>query len=101
MPTRLEWDPAKNLINQSKHGLSFEVASHVFEDPFQLAVQDRVEGGEERWQTLGAVAGMVIVLVAHTVHDDDGVEVIRIISARKANSRERQRYEQALSKTAR
>lgn len=101
MATRLDWDPVKDRINQASHGVSFEVASHVFEDPYQLAVQDRHENGEERWQTLGAVAGLIILLVAHTIREDDGVEVIRIISARRANLHERRRYEQALAKATR
>ena len=56
--------------------------------------QDRIEGGEQRWQTLGMVGGYLVVLVAHTVGDDeDGAEVIRIISARAADRKERKRYE--------
>lgn len=53
---------------------------------------------EERWQTLGVVHGVTVLLVAHTITEDDGegepVEVIRIISARRATPRERKRYEQ-------
>ena len=57
--------------------------------------QDRIEKGERRWQTLGLVDGYLLLLVAHTVRDDvDGTEVIRIISARRAEPKERKRYEQ-------
>jgi uncharacterized DUF497 family protein len=68
----------------------------VFTDPYHVSIQDRFEDGEERWQTLGLVGGVVVLLVAHTTHEDenDG-EVIRIISARKATKRERLIYEQA------
>ena len=95
---RFEWDEAKNLSNQRKHdGVSFEEARHVFQDPLHVSVQDRIEGGEQRWQTVGEVQGVVILVVAHTVTqaDDDGgsVEIIRIISARRATPRERRRYE--------
>ena len=46
---RFEWDEAKNLSNQRKHdGVSFEDACRVFQDPLQVSVQDRVEGGEQR-----------------------------------------------------
>jgi len=95
---RFEWDEAKNLSNQRKHdGVSFEEAQRVFEDPLHVSVQDRIEGGEQRWQTVGAVQGLVILVVAHTVteQDSDGgsVEIIRIISARRATPRERRRYE--------
>ena len=55
--------------------------------------QDRIENGEERWQTIGVVDGIVMLLVAHTVREQDDVEVIRIISARRADRKERRRYE--------
>lgn len=93
MQTRFEWDEAKNGSNQRKHRISFEIASHVFADPFALMAHDRVENGEERWQTIGAIPGAVIVLVAHTVRFDDQTEIIRLISARKATTHERRRYE--------
>lgn len=58
---------AKNLSNQRKHdGLSFEVAARVFLDPLRLSVQDEIEDGEQRWQTLGQVGGVTVLLVAHT-----------------------------------
>lgn len=75
--------------------MSFEIAARVFADPFAMTQQDRVEGGEYRWQTLGRVEGHLLLLVAHTVRDDaDGIELIRIISARRAEPKERKRYEQ-------
>lgn len=98
MSTRFEWDSAKAAINLRKHAISFGVALRVFADPFALTEQVRVEGDEQRWQTLGTVEGHLLVLVAHTIRDDeeDGqpIEVIRIISARRADRKERQRYEQ-------
>ena len=95
---RFEWDEAKNLPNQRKHdGVSFEEALCVFQDPLHVSVQDRVVDGEQRWQTVGAVQGFLILVVAHTFtedHADSGsVEIIRIISARRATTRERRRYE--------
>ena len=95
MKTRFEWDPAKAASNLKKHHLSFEIATRVFTDPFALVEQNRIENGEHRWQTLGLVDGYLLVLVAHTVRDDeDGTEVIRLISARRAEPKERKRYEQ-------
>ena len=98
MNTRFEWDPVKAAGNVRKHGVSFETAIRVFADPFALSQHDRIEGGEYRWQTLGLVEGHVLLLVVHTIRetDEDGhaVEVIRIISARKADKSERRRYEQ-------
>ena len=94
---RFEWDEAKNLSNQHKHGVSFEKASAVFLDPLYVSAQDRIENGETRWQTLGMVGNLLLVTVAHTVREerDDGtlIEVIRIISARRATRKERRRYE--------
>jgi uncharacterized DUF497 family protein len=66
----------------------------VLADPFALAEMDRIENGERRWQTIGMVDGHLVLLVAHTVHhDDDGSEIVEIISARKADTTERKRYE--------
>lgn len=97
---RFEWDTAKERINRRKHGVSFEIARHVFDDPDALVEQDRVEDGELRWQTLGAVNGILLLLVAHTVDfgDEEPVETIRIISARRANRKERLRYEKGRQK---
>jgi uncharacterized DUF497 family protein len=94
MTLRFTWDPRKAASNKRKHGVSFETAARVFSDPFALSEQDRIEGGEYRWQTIGSVEGAVVLLVAHTVHDDDGAEIIQIISARRAERHERKRYEQ-------
>ena len=63
---RFEWDDNKARINLSNHQLSFATAQRVFDDPNHLSVQDRHEDGEERWQTLGRICGVLIVLVAHT-----------------------------------
>lgn len=98
MLTRFEWDAAKAATNLRKHGVSFEIAMRVFADPFALTGPERVERGEQRWQTLGVVDGYLFLLVAHTVHEvnenDLVIEVIRIISARVADRKERRRYEQ-------
>jgi hypothetical protein len=94
---RFEWDEAKNLSNQRKHGVSFEEGSAVFLDPLYVSVQDRIEDGEPRWQTLGMVGDLLLVTVARTAREEnaDGmlIEVIRIISARPATRKERRRYE--------
>ena len=95
--TRFTWDETKNLSNRKKHGVSFEEAARVFFDPLHLSIQDRIEDGEQRWQTLGLAGGVTILLVAHTVTEDgpenELVEVIRIISPRRATRAERKRYE--------
>ena len=98
MATRFEWSLTKAESNLRKHRVSFEVATLVFSDPFAIVEQDRIENGELRWQALGVVEGCLLILVAHTVSDDeDGTEIVRIISARRAEPKERKRYERNYS----
>ena len=95
---RFEWDRTKAAINLRKHAISFDIAVRVFADPLALTVLDENVGGEQRWQTLGLVEGHLLLVVAHTTRaDEEGgqpIEVIRIISARAADRKERRRYEQ-------
>jgi uncharacterized DUF497 family protein len=69
----------------------------VFLDPLYVSVRERIEDGEERWQTFGVVEGSLLLMVAHTLREECGhgnwIEVIRIITAREATARERRRYE--------
>jgi uncharacterized DUF497 family protein len=89
-----EWDEAKAESNRRKHGVSFEMAAQVFDDPLAMAEQDRVEGDEQRWQTIEMVELMVVVLVGHMVFEEGQDEIVRIITARKATRKERERYEE-------
>jgi uncharacterized protein len=89
-----EWDDTKAASNARKHGVQFEDAMLVFDDPHALVEQDRFESGEPRWRTLGLPGGIVLLLVAHTVRDERGDEIIRIIPARKATRKERKRYDE-------
>ncbi|MCS3432825.1 BrnT family toxin [Klebsiella sp. BIGb0407] len=93
MEMDFEWDLAKAESNLRKHGIRFETAVLIFEDPFHLSIQERIENAEYRWQTIGAIKGCVVILVAHTMRFESGTEIIRIISARKANRKERKIYE--------
>jgi len=94
-----EWDEAKAKSNFRKHGILFEEAIHVFEDPWVITHKDRIEGGEIRWKTIGMVNGNLLIFVAHTIRSDEQgeygnvYEIIRIISARRADRKERKRYE--------
>ena len=94
---RFEWDEAKNLANQRKHGVSFQLASKVFLDPLFVSIKDRIQDGEQRWRTYGEVEGWLLMMVAHTVREKEAdgrlVEVVRIISAREVSRRERRHYE--------
>jgi uncharacterized DUF497 family protein len=90
---RITWDAKKSRSNLAKHRVSFDRASLVFEDPLHISELDPC-GTEERWRTLGLVNGVVILMVAHTVTEEEhGEEEIRIISARKATRGERKAYE--------
>jgi len=94
-----EWDAAKAETNFRKHGILFEEAAQVFDDPWAITEQDRIEGAEMRWRTIGMINGNLLLFMAHTIRlreqEDDGGfhEVIRLISARRADRKERQRYE--------
>jgi uncharacterized DUF497 family protein len=92
---RFEWHSVKARTNQRKHGVTFEDAMHVFDDPYALFDQDRVdEAGSPRWQALGLAGGVLLLLVAHTVREEAQDEVVRIISARRATRKERNRYDE-------
>lgn len=91
---RWTWDPAKSAANRGKHGLSFETAALVFDDPLHASRQDAHPAGN-RWHTIGLV-GRVLLLVVHTWPEEleNGEQVGRIISARKATAHERRSYEE-------
>lgn len=89
------WDPDKAAANRAKHGLSFETATLVFEDPLHASRQDPHPEGD-RWHTIGLV-GPVLLLVVHTWPEagpEEDEPVGRIISARKATVHERKIYEE-------
>ena len=69
---RFEWDPAKARTNHRKHGVTFEDAMHVFD----------------------------LLLVAHTVRDEGQDEIVRLISARQATRKERNRYDETRAQNA-
>ena len=91
---RFAWDDAKNKRNIKAHGISFETAREVFSDPLHLSILDeRFDHFEERWITVGATRDKAVVVVAHLYFTEDAEEIIRIISARMATSKERKQYE--------
>ena len=98
---RYEWDKEKNRRNQRKHGgISFELATLVFEDERCLGYMDRSDDhtGEQRWIALGmaqpAADAAILLVVAHVYREDEhGEEIIRIISAREAEKRDIRRYQ--------
>lgn len=92
---KFEWSDEKSKLNVVKHQVSFDEAKEVFLDPMHISKLDhRFEYFEERWITLGASTQDKILVVANMFFDENGEEIIRIISARKANQKERIFYEQ-------
>ncbi|NBW06830.1 MAG: BrnT family toxin [Caulobacteraceae bacterium] len=90
---RFEWDEEKAKANLAKHGVAFDVAMQVFDDPRAVATFDRIVDREERWRTVGRVGTATILFVAHTWLDEDGEICVRIISARQADKMEIRAYE--------
>jgi hypothetical protein len=87
-----EWDERKARQNIAKHGVPFEYAARVFLDSQRMDAEDaRRDYGEERRFTLGKIEGRLYV-VAYTARG----KITRLISARKANVRERREYVEAL-----
>ena len=92
---RFEWDETKNRLNLRKHDVRFETAVLVFDDPYAITQRDCIFDDEERWITVGAIGLGSILLVVHTFYEEHEEEVIRVISARAAESHERRAYEEA------
>lgn len=64
-----EWDDGKAASNLAKHGVSFELAKEVWEDPFHVILPDRIEDREPRWHALGLVGPVVMLVVVHSYPD--------------------------------
>ena len=86
------WDKNKAKKNFKDHKISFETATLVFDDPFFVRDFDWLAENEVRWHAIGMVDGHMLVLVVHTMQEDDGDEYIRIISARRATQHEERKY---------
>lgn len=87
-----DWDPAKANRNQKNHGVSFEEARSVFFDDFARQFFDETHSEkEDRFLMLGVSNKTRLLLVCHCEVESENT--IRIISARKATTRERQLYE--------
>ncbi|MBD2230479.1 BrnT family toxin [Phormidium tenue] len=90
---QFEWDEAKNLENVRKHEIDFADVPEIFEGPMLIELDERFNYGEDRWFGIGLLGNGVAVVVWIERQND----VIRIISARRANRHERQRLKQYLS----
>ena len=89
---KCEWDPAKNAVNIEKHGIDFNDAHELFGGYRLIFLDARKDYGEKRFITVGLISDRLIVAV-YTQRQE---EIIRIISIRKANSREIERYEKTV-----
>lgn len=88
---RFEWDPRKAAANRRKHGVGFEEAHSAFADEHALLITDPDHSeAEDRFILLGLSAALRVLVVVHCYRARDAV--IRIISARKADPQERERY---------
>ena len=83
-----EWDKRKNTANIRNHGIDFLDAALIFENPTIEAVDDREDYGEVRYAALGLSGEMVL----HVVYTRRSENVVRMISARKANRDDAERY---------
>ena len=93
---RFEWDEAKNRSNKKKHGIDFETAQLIFDDPHCISFVERVSDGEERWHAIGSIENIIVIVVVHAYREEVSDEVIRIISARRVTRHERKLYAQAI-----
>jgi uncharacterized DUF497 family protein len=86
-----EWDSTKNASNEKKHGISFDEAKTIFSDDFARLIADPDHSKEEeRFILLGSSIKSNLLIVCHCIRDED---TVRIISARKADKKERKIYE--------
>ena len=93
MPLTFEWDSRKARSNLAKHGVAFERATTIFGDPRSLTIPDPEHSLiEPRFIAMGKAFDNKLLVVVHTERGDN----IRIISARRANSRERKFYEEEI-----
>ena len=82
-----EWDENKNELNKEKHGIDFNDAKEIFKDKNRISSEDKKKDyGEKRWITIG-IAANAFLTVVYTIRD-----AVRIISARRANRKEREKY---------
>lgn len=84
---RIEWDEEKRGVNLRKHGIDFADVENVFDNEVYTIIDDRFDYGEIRYLSLGLLFGEVIA-ISHTETD----EIIRFISARKAEKHEQETY---------
>ena len=91
--TKFEWDDEKAERNTLKHGISFEMAVFAFDDPYALTMDDERHSAAEHRQWLIGDSGERVLVIVFTIRPPKGN--IRIVSARRANRRERRKYKES------
>ena len=92
---KFEWDPNKSVTNKKKHGISFEEAQTIFFDPDARVIEDPAHSEhEERFVIMGVSQRLRILTVCYCYRRRN--KVIRIISARKADNKEKEIYKEFL-----
>ncbi len=89
---KIRWDPRKAEANFRKHKIRFSDAETVLFDPMTLTIEDQIINQEQRFLSVGSEAVGRILVIVYTYHGD----TIRLISARKATSKERKYYEKGI-----
>lgn len=89
---KVEFDSAKAASNLKKHGVAFDAASAALLDPLALVIEDPDAIGEQRWLLVG-ISDFGLLTVCYTLRGD---ETIRLISARKATTKEKKYYAQGI-----
>ena len=92
MSTRFEWDDQKATSNRIKHGVSFEEATTVFDNPLAVIFDDEAHSDDEQRELIIGHSTEGRLLIAVFIEQAEGV--VRIISARRATKRERRDYEE-------
>lgn len=94
---QFEWDEGKAAANARKHGVSFDLARTVFNDPLLLTVPDIDHSeAQERWFSIGLAVNGSMISVAHMWLEAEAATKVRIISARKATQTEIRQYKESL-----
>lgn len=92
MSVEFEWDEAKNQANIRKHGVSFGIAKRIFDRPVLTLPDHRKNYGEDRYVGIGQAGHAALIVVTYTRRD----RRIRLISARPASRKERQKYNEQI-----
>ena len=98
---RFAWDSAKSDTNERDRGFDFAFAALIFDGPHLVTEDMRRDYGERRLMAVGMAAGSHMTVVFTDRQDEDGGLVRRIISARRSQQKERDRYDEALAQERR